>query len=105
MGDIETIHDRAEIRATDEPDERGDFPCCTTPAPASGAGLDRRADEALAEAWDAGHLTRWRRGPDGCQCGAWHSGECGCGKYGTGQLLSLADNPHRAALAATGEGQ
>jgi len=36
----ETITDPAEIRATDEPDERGDFPCCTTPAPSSGAGLD-----------------------------------------------------------------
>ena len=35
----ETITDPAEIRATDEPDEHGDFPCCTTPAPV-GAGLD-----------------------------------------------------------------
>ena len=42
---METITDRAEIRATDEPDERGDFPCCTTPAPASGAGLDLDAAE------------------------------------------------------------
>ena len=30
---METITDPAEIRATDDPDERGDFPCCTTPAP------------------------------------------------------------------------
>ena len=37
---METITDPAAIRASDEPDERGDFPCCTTPAPASGAGLD-----------------------------------------------------------------
>lgn len=37
---METITDPEQIRATDEPDERGDFPCCTTPAPASGAGLD-----------------------------------------------------------------
>jgi hypothetical protein len=36
---METITDPAEIRATDEPDERGDFPCCATPAPV-GAGLD-----------------------------------------------------------------
>ena len=35
-----TITDPALIRATDEPDERGDFPCCTTPAPSSGAGPD-----------------------------------------------------------------
>ena len=37
---METITDPALIRATDEPDERGDFPCCTTPAPSSGAGPD-----------------------------------------------------------------
>ena len=36
---METITDPAAIRATDEPDARGDFPCCTTPAPV-GAGLD-----------------------------------------------------------------
>ena len=36
----ETITDPAQIRATDEPDERGDLPCCATPAPVSGAGLD-----------------------------------------------------------------
>ena len=43
---METITDRAAIRATDEPDERGDFPCCTTPAPVAGAGLDLDAVEA-----------------------------------------------------------
>ena len=42
----ETIHDRAMIRDSDEPDERGDFPCCATPAPVSGAGLDLDAVEA-----------------------------------------------------------
>lgn len=36
---METITDPAAIRACDEPDERGDFPCCTTPAPASGAAV------------------------------------------------------------------
>ena len=30
---METITDPALIRATDEPDERGDFPCCATPTP------------------------------------------------------------------------
>ena len=44
---METITDPALIRATDEPDERGDFPCCTTPAPVSGAGLDLDAIEAM----------------------------------------------------------
>ena len=43
---METITDPAAIRASDEPDERGDFPCCTTPAPVSGAGLDLDAVEA-----------------------------------------------------------
>ena len=40
---METITDPEQIRATDEPDERGDFPCCTTPAPVGAAvalGLD-----------------------------------------------------------------
>lgn len=45
--------------------------------------------------WDEGHKHRQRRGPDGCRCGAWGEHECGCGKYGTGSLLSLADNPYR----------
>lgn len=49
----------------------------------------------LADAWDEGHKTLWRRGPDGCQCGAWSSGECACGEYGNGELLSLKSNPYR----------
>ena len=49
---METITDPAAIRATDEPDERGDFPCCATPAPASGVGLDLDAIEAAALADD-----------------------------------------------------
>ena len=55
--------------------------------------------QVQAEAWDAGHKTRWRRGLDECQCGAWSRNECGCGLYGTGELLSLADNPHREERA------
>ena len=51
--------------------------------------------EVLAEAWDAGHQYPWKRGPDDCRCGAWSSNECACGLYGTGPLVSLADNPHR----------
>lgn len=58
------------------------------------AGADRAS---LADAWEAGHVTRWRRGPDECQCCAYSAGECACGKYGTGELLSLAQNPYRDA--------
>ena len=44
---METITDPAAIRASDEPDERGDFPCCTTPAPVGAAvALDLDAVEA-----------------------------------------------------------
>lgn len=52
--------------------------------------------EAKAEGWDEGHQHRWRRGPDECICAAWSRIECACGKYGTGELLSLADNPYRS---------
>ena len=69
---METITDPALIRATDELDERGDFPCCTTPAPV-GAGLDldavpRLARLVLVDALDRAEsaeaevrrLTRWQ---------------------------------------------
>ena len=59
---METITDPAAIRATDEPDERGDFPCCTTPAPVSGAGLDLDAIEARVRAATPGPWER-RIGP------------------------------------------
>lgn len=53
--------------------------------------------EVKAEAWDEGHRHRWRRDrDDGCTCAAWSSDECACGLYGTGELLSLKDNPYRA---------
>ena len=55
----------------------------------------RTEREVLAQGWDEGHRHRWRRGPDDCFCGAWSSIECACGKYGTGELLSLKDNPYR----------
>lgn len=64
--------------------------------PALLAEVERlRAENAAA--WTAGHRHPWRLGPDGCRCGAWSSSECGCGKYGTGELLSLADNPYAEA--------
>ena len=60
---METITDPAAIRACDEPDERGDFPCCTTPAPVGAAmALDldavggRFATSAMAQAKAAGVL-------------------------------------------------
>lgn len=62
--------------------------------------------QVKAEAWDEGHKTRWRRDPDdGCTCGAWAEIECGCGNYGTGELLSLNDNPYRGAPEQEGKGQ
>ena len=61
----------------------------------SGPVFDRWLVQVKAEAWDEGHRHRQRRGPDDCPCGAWYEGECACGQYGTGDLLSLADNPYR----------
>lgn len=55
--------------------------------------------ETIAQAWDEGHRHLWKRGPDECMCGAWASMECACGKYGTGELLSLNDNPYRRGQA------
>ena len=49
----------------------------------------------LAAAWEAGHREPWKREMDACRCGAWHTGECGCGLYGTGKLISLDANPYK----------
>lgn len=80
------------------------------PTPANVFEADARADSAKeefdrwlaeharkvkAEAWDEGHKHRHRLGQDECQCDAWNIGECACGLYGTGELLSLNDNPYR----------
>lgn len=59
------------------------------------AEFDRFIAQVCTAAWDEGHKSRWRRGDDDCKCEAWSSGECGCGLYGTGKLVSLADNPYR----------
>ena len=60
------------------------------------AGFAAGSRASAAKAWDEGHRHRWRRDPDdGCMCGAWASIECACGKYGSGELLSLSDNPYR----------
>lgn len=57
--------------------------------------FDRWLNQVKSEAWEEGHLHRWNRHwNDGCICEAWSSSECGCGKYGTGELLSLKDNPY-----------
>jgi hypothetical protein len=60
--------------------------------------FDRWLADVLSAAWDKGHKTRHRRGPDKCRCSARSAGECGCGRYGTGELLSLKDNPYRGDL-------
>lgn len=53
---------------------------------------DRKVSERV---WVEGYKTAWKRGPSECKCYAYSSSECGCGKYGTGVLLSLNDNPYR----------
>ena len=55
--------------------------------------LDAVAPAIAARAWDEGHATHWQREMDDCRCGAWNRGECGCGKYGTGRLIT--PNPYR----------
>ena len=57
------------------------------------AALDAVASTIAARAWDEGHATHWQREMDDCRCGAWNRGECGCGKYGTGRLIT--PNPYR----------
>jgi len=54
---IETITDRATIRDSDEPSERGDFPYCDTPAPV-GAGLALNLD-AIEARQKAAASARW----------------------------------------------
>ena len=55
----------------------------------------RWTDEDMARAWDEGHRTRQIRELDDCRCGAYYEGECGCGKYGTGRIVT--PNPYRSA--------
>jgi hypothetical protein len=73
------------------------------PVSTSSAEFDRwlaaHDAEVASAAWDKGHKTRHRRGPDKCRCSAWSAGECACGRYGTGELLSLKDNPYRTGVA------
>ena len=69
---METITDPAAIRASDEPDERGDFPCCTTPAPV-GAAVTLDLDAIEADALAA-------LNPSRCRCtvqsGSVYSSQC-----------------------------
>ena len=71
-GDVTVCHPDGSTTIIREPDERGDFPCCTTPAPV-GAGLDldavpRLARLVLVDALDRAEsaeaevrrLTRWQ---------------------------------------------
>ena len=56
-------------------------------------GRAEAAEAALVVAWDSGHVTPWKRGPSGCDCFAQSVVECGCGRYGTGPLIT--PNPYR----------
>lgn len=60
----------------------------------AGAQFDRFLNREKADAWMEGHKTRQVRGPDSCHCYAWSEGECGCGRYGTGPLLTK--NPYES---------
>lgn len=57
--------------------------------------VERLLASRMAEAWDAGHRTRWVRdesvGP--CECFAYSESECGCGRYGAKRP---APNPFRS---------
>lgn len=46
----------------------------------------------LAEVWMEGHTTYQEREQDDCRCGAWYEGECGCGEYGQGKIITT--NPY-----------
>ena len=89
---METITDPAAIRASDEPDERGDFPCCTTPAPVSCAGLDLDAIEARAN----GATPGWWQEVDDLD-GGWQV-LSGKGEEITGSGLPIADAEFIATL-------
>jgi len=67
------------------------------------APLLAEARRIAVAAWAEGHQHPWRRETSDCHCGAWSSSECGCGKYGTGELLSLADNPYAMPANAASE--
>lgn len=62
--------------------------------------LQESARELMAQGWDAGHGVPVLREMDDCRCGAWHEGECGCGKYGTGKIIT--PNPYRQPINLTG---
>lgn len=46
----------------------------------------------LVEVWYEGHTTYKDREMDDCRCGAWNEDACGCGKYGTGKIITT--NPY-----------
>jgi len=63
------------------------------PRPIKAAAFDRWLEQVKAEAWDEGHRTPQVREAHDCQCGAWYEGECACGRFGTGKLIT--PNPYR----------
>ena len=72
----------------------GAWDCCGTCA---GGVLLRRDRERMAAAWDEGHRTPKRRGPDDCRCAAYNEDECGCGEYGSN---IITPNPYRTDAMA-----
>ena len=55
--------------------------------------VNRWLEQVKAEAWDEGHRTPQIREPHDCRCGAWYEGECACGLFGTGEIIT--PNPYR----------
>jgi hypothetical protein len=98
----ETITDRAAIRDSDEPSERGDFPCCTTPPPVSTNGRTDMKDaerESARAVWaDAAKAVGLAFVMSAHWCGSMLT-------PGAGYPCSCWQADLRAALATTGEGQ
>ena len=84
-----------EVRARYNADEFGESAGLNDPCPEFDSWLAEHERKVSERVWAEGHMTAWKRGPSGCKCYAYSSSECGCGKYGTGALLSLNDNPYR----------
>ncbi len=88
---METITDPAEIRATDDPDERGDFPCCTAPAPV-GAAVTLDLDAVEAE---------FLRQCGGCDAGLMVGCTCSQRDFRPTMLALVAEVRRLTAEAAT----
>lgn len=75
------------------------YACCDCPLPGRGPlayDAPTYTREDMARAWQEGHMTYRRLGPDDCKCEAWNESECGCGEYGSNVITP---NPYRDASA------